>query len=135
MNGVHVMMALLRAHQPLVALVPASRVFAGTVQQEEVLPAIGVSEISRKEFDTVSKAEASSLIRARIQITVHAKDYRSLKDVLLAAKLGAGVHTGVIGGVKVRSVIRGDVGPDLSDDDAGIYQQSRDFMVRYIEPN
>lgn len=135
MNGVHVMIKLLQAHQPLLALVPTSSVFAGTVRQGEQLPAIGVTEISRNEFATVSKTEASSLIQARIQITVHAKDYRNLKAVLLASKLGPGVHTGVIGGVKVRSVIRGDVGPDLSNEDAGIYQQSRDFMVRYIEPN
>lgn len=135
MSAVLVMMKLLQAYPPLIALVPASRMFAGTVVQEEVLPAIGVREISRNEFPTVSQAEASSLIRARVQVTVHAKDYRNLKDILLAAKLGPGVQSGVIGGVRVRSVRRDDVGPDLSDDDAGIYRQSRDFMVRYIEPN
>lgn len=135
MSAVVVMMKLLQAYQPLLALIPASRVFAGTIAQEETLPAISVREISRNEFPTVSQAEASSLIQARIQVTVHARDYRTMKAVLLAAKLGSGVHTGVIGGIRVRSVRRDDVGPDLSDDAAGIYRQSRDFMVRYIEPN
>lgn len=134
MSAVLVMMKLLQVYPPLIALVPASRVFAGTVVQEEMLPAISVREISRNEFATVAQAEASSLIQARIQVTVHAKDYSNMKAILLAAKLGPGIHTGVIGGVKVRSVRRDDVGPDLSDDDAGIYRQSRDFMVRYIEP-
>ena len=135
MNGVHVMMTILRARQPLVALVPAARIFAGTVPQNAELPAIGVTEIGRNGFQTLANAEPGTLVRARIQVTVHAKNYLSQKAVILAAKLGPGVHTGVIGGVKVRSVIRGDVGPDLSDEDAGIYQQSRDFMVSYIEPN
>lgn len=135
MSAVLVIVKLLQTHQRLLDLVPADRVFSGTVPQQGQLPAIGVTEISRNEFATVSRMEASSLIKARVQITVHAKDYRQLKTVLLATKLGPGVHSGVIGGVKVRSVVRGDVGPDLSNDDAGIYEQSRDFMVSYIEPS
>jgi hypothetical protein len=135
MNGVFVMRKLLQAHAPLMALMSADSVVAGTVPQGDSLPAIGITEVSRSEFATVANGETSTLVRARIQITVHAKSYPSQKAVLLAAKLGAGVHSGVIAGVKVRSVRRGDVGPDFSDDSAGIYQQSRDFFVHYIEQN
>jgi hypothetical protein len=135
MNGVLVMLALLRAHQPLIALVQPAQIMAGTVPQGSALPAIGVTEVSRNEFPTVSRDEPTTLVRARIQVTVHAKDYPSQKQLVLAAKLGMGVHAGPLAGVKVRTVLRLDVGPDFSDDDAGIYQQSRDFMVTYIEPN
>lgn len=135
MSGVLVILALLRAHQPLLALVEAKSMMAGTVRQGEPLPAIGIKEVSRNEFPTVSRAEKSTLVRARVQVTVHAKNYPGQKALVLAAKLGMGVYSGVIAGVKVRSVLRLDVGPDFSDDDAGIYQQSRDFMVTYIEPN
>ena len=135
MNGVLVMRELLLAHQSLLTLVPTAQIVAGTLPQGSPLPAIGVTEVSRNEFKTVSAGEATTLVSARIQVTVHAKNYPSQKAVLLAAKLGAGVHTGRIAGVKVRSVRRGDVGPDFSDDSAGIYQQSRDFIVTYIEPN
>lgn len=135
MSAVAVMVALLRAHQPLTALVPAASIMAGTVPQKDPLPAIGVTEVSRNEFPTVSRAEKSTLVRARVQVTVHAKNYPSQKALVLAAKLSMGVSSGVIAGVKVRSVLRLDVGPDFSNDDAAIYQQSRDFMVTYIEPN
>ena len=116
-------------------MIPSEKIFSGDVPQRTGLPAIGVKEVSRNEFKTISAGEATTLVTARIQVTVHAKNYLSQKSVLLAAKLGPGVHTGRIAGVKVRSVRRGDVGPDFSDDSAGIYQQSRDFMVTYIEPN
>ena len=135
MNGVLIMCKLMQAHPPLMSLMPADRIVAGTVPQGDPLPAIGVTEVSRNEFKTISAGEATTLVTARIQITVHAKNYPSQKAIILASKLGPGVHTGRIAGVKVRSVRRGDVGPDFSDDSAGIYQQSRDFMVTYIEPN
>ena len=55
--------------------------------------------------------------------------------MLQAAKLGPGAHTGTVAGVEVRSVMRDVVGPDMVDDGAGIYQQSRDFKVVYVEAN
>jgi hypothetical protein len=134
MSAVKVMRALLQANSAVVALVPLERVDAGTVPQESELPAIGIKEIGRNEFATVARAEKRVLVRSRVQVTVYAKSYPEQKAVLLAAKLGPGVHTGVVAGVTVRSVVRGEVGPDLSEEDAGIFEQSRDFIVSYIEP-
>lgn len=134
MDGVAVMVALLSGHEPLTSLV-GDRIFAGTVPQGVALPAVGVSEISRPPQDTVARNGATTLINARIQVTVHAKNYPEQKRVILAAKLGPGVHTGTIAGVAVKSVLHDMVGPDLSDDAAGIFQQSRDFKVAYLEPN
>ena len=134
MSAVKVMRALLQANSAVVALVPLERVDAGTVPQESELPAIGIKEIGRNEFATVARAEKRVLVRSRVQVSVYAKSYPEQKAVLLAAKLGPGVHTGVVAGVTVRSVVRGEVGPDLSEEDAGIFEQSRDFIVSYIEP-
>jgi hypothetical protein len=134
MSAVKVIRALLQSHPAVVALLPLERVVAGTVPQESELPAIGIREIGRNEFSTVARAENRVLVRSRVQVTVYAKSYPEQKAVLLAAKLGPGVHTGVVAGVTVRSVVRGVVGPDLSEEDAGIFEQSRDFFVSYIEP-
>lgn len=134
MSAVKVMRALLHAYPAVVALVPLERVVAGTVPQESELPAIGIKEIGRNEFATVARTEKRVLVRSRVQVTVYAKSYPEQKAVLRAANLGPGVHTGVVAGVTVRSVVRGEVGPDLSEEDAGIFEQSRDFMVSYIEP-
>lgn len=135
MSAVKVIRALLIAHAPVLALVPAARIVAGTVPQGMQLPAIGLTEIGRGELPTVSLAQRAVLVTARIQVTVHAASYPEQKAVLQAAKLGPGAHTGTVAGVTVRSVMRDMVGPDMSDDDAGVYQQSRDFKVVFVEAN
>lgn len=135
MSSVDVVRALLMGHLPVRALVQAKDIVLGTVPQRAELPAIGIREISRVELATVSLSQAAVLVRARVQVTVLAKTYDSQKALLQAAKLGPGAHTGEIAGVAVRSVMREQVGPDISDDDAGIFQQSRDFLVTYVEQN
>lgn len=135
MDAVAVMRALLLAHAPLTALV-GDRVIAGTVALSVVAPvAIGLNEVSRNEADTVARSGPGTLVTARVQVTVYATTYPVMKAALRAAKLGSGVFTGVIAGVQVRSVLRDSVGPDLSDEEPGIQEQSRDFMVAYLEPN
>ncbi len=135
MSAVKVIRALLLAHAPVAALVAADKVFAGTIPQGVVLPAIGIKEIGRSELATVSLGQAAVLVTARVQVTVLAKSYPAQKALLQAAKLGPGAHTGLIAGVAVRSVIRDAVGPDLSNEDAGIFEQSRDFKVAFVEAN
>jgi hypothetical protein len=133
MNGVAVMRALLLAHIPLVEIV-GTKVYAGAVPIS-ALPAIGIKEIGRFEQATVANDSPANLVTARLQVTVYACNYPEQKAMLLAAKLGAGVHTGLIAGVEVRSVLRDIVGPDMGDDAAGTFEQSRDFKVVYLEQN
>lgn len=135
MSSVDVVRALLMAHAPVRVLVDAKNIVLGTVPQRVELPAVGIREISRVEMGTVSLSQAAVLVRARVQVTVLANTYDSQKALLQAVKLGPGAHTGEIAGITVRSVIREQVGPDISDDDASIYQQSRDFLVTYVEQN
>ncbi|NIA00799.1 hypothetical protein [Massilia sp. CCM 8734] len=132
MSAVAIMRALLVAHAPLIALVPAARIAAGTVPSG-ALPAIGITEISGNEQDTVART-GNSLVTSRVQVTVYAASYPQQKDVLKAARLGAGVHTGLIADYVVRSVLRDLVGPDMGDPAVPTFEQSRDFMVTYIEP-
>lgn len=135
MNAVVVIRNLLVNHAPLIALVPSAKIIVGVVPQATILPAIGITEISRAELQTVSHGQATVLVTARVQVTALAKDYPTCKALLLAAKLGPGAHTGVIAGVTVRSVTRESVGPDFSDPELPLYEQSRDFIVKYIETN
>lgn len=129
MNAVTVMRALLLDHAPVTALV-GTNVIAGEIDYSD-LPAIGLSEISRREQDTIRRT--SRLVTARVQVTVHAKSYGLQKDLLQAARLGDGVFTGIIAGVQVRSVLRDSVGPDFNPAE-DLFQQSRDFLISYIEP-
>ena len=129
MNAVSVMRALLLGHQPVQAIV-GDKVYAGDIDYDK-LPAVGLREISRKEADTVGGT--SRMVTARVQVTVHAGTYPEQKALLQATRLGAGVYTGVLAGVQVRSVLRDTVGPDLNPDE-NLFQQSRDFKVTYLEP-
>lgn len=126
------MRALLVAHAPLVALVPTARIVAGMVPSG-ALPAIGITEIGSNEHDTVARA-GSSLVTARVQVTVYATSYPEQKALLKAAKLGAGVHTGLTAGYAVRSVLRDLVGPDMGDETIPTFEQSRDFIVAFVDP-
>ncbi|MDQ1925228.1 hypothetical protein, partial [Massilia pseudoviolaceinigra] len=83
------MRALLVAHAPLTALVPAARIAAGTIPTG-TLPAIGITEISGIEHDTVARA-GNSVVTARVQVTVYASSYPQQKAILKAARLGVGV--------------------------------------------
>ena len=126
------MRALLVGHGPLTDLVAPVRIVGGDVPDGS-LPAVGIREVSRIERDTVARA-GNSLVIARVQVTVYASSYPQQKAILNAAKLGAGVYTGLIAGYQVRSVLRDMIGPDTGDAAAKTFEQSRDFMVTYIEP-
>lgn len=132
MSAVAIIRALLVAHAPLVALVPAARIVAGTVPAG-ALPAIGITEVGSNDQDTVARTGAS-LVKARVQVTVYATAYPQQKAILKAAKLGPGVHTGLIAGYAVRSVLCDLVGPDMGDVTIPTFEQSRDFMVAFIDP-
>lgn len=132
MSAVAIMRALLVGHAPVTELVPAARIVAGNVPDGS-LPAIGITEISGVEQDTVTRA-ARTLVTARVQVTVYAASYPQQKAILKAAKLGDGVFTGQIAGYAVRSVLRDMVGPDLGDPKIPTFEQSRDFKVTFIEP-
>ncbi len=131
--------AIVRAHliakPALLALVPAARIIVGTIPAGTPLPAISISEVDSNEIDTVARQAPVVTNRSRVQVTVVAQSYSSQKALMAATKLGPGVHTGTLAGFRVLSILPAGVGPDLNNlDDDGIYEQSRDFMVTFVEP-
>jgi hypothetical protein len=141
MSGTAIIRALLVAHAPLTTLVPADRIRAGILPEKTVLPAVSVTSISENEQETTARNLPGKMIKERVQVTVLTKDagdgvaYVSMKRALRAAALGPGVHTGVIAGYHVCSVLPWGVGPEIPPGDDKIYEQSRDFMVTFIEAN
>lgn len=138
MSGVAIMRALLAAHAPLATLAPgiAAKVFTGGIPQNTVLPAIGVTEIGSNEQGTTARNLSSKMLRERVQVTVLTKDdYPLMKRLLKAASLGPGMHTGQVLGYWVCSVQEWGTNPEIPVDDDRIYEQSRDFMVTFIEAN
>ena len=136
MSAVAIMRALLIAHAPVAALVPAERVIAGTIPEGTQLPAISVMEVGGDELPTIARAGATTTNVMRVQVTTVALSYAMQKSLMAATKLGPGVHTGTVVGFDLKAVQPAGIGPDLNNlDDDGIYEQSRDFMVTFSEPN
>lgn len=142
MSGVAIVRALLAAHAPLLALgIPSTRIIAGTLPQGTTLPAISVTTITESEQGTVARRLGTKMIRERVQVTVlmnqtgGTTEYAAFKNLVKATSLGAGVYTGIVVGFRVRSVMPWGVGPELPQDDDRILEQSRDFMVTFMEAN
>ena len=133
MSDVKLIRYTLANNANLIAVVPAVRIFAGVVPLNTVLPAIAVNHISTIERNTVAMNTATVLATSRVQVTVLTKDYLSQKSILELVRKALPNTNGVINGVTVDSILPDISGPDLRDDDAGIYMQSRDFVCKIIQ--
>ena len=126
--------ALLNAAAGLTALVGTRIYGGGQLPQGTVLPACVVEHVSSNELTTIDANAAFGLMKARIQCTVLAKDYPTQKAVLEQVRIACNYQRGVIAGVRVITVLRDTVGPDMRDDAMQVYTQSIDFQVTYQEP-
>lgn len=135
MSGAAIVRALLVAHPPVTDIAPPERVVVGVLSHGAILPAVSAHTISSRELETVARNKATKLTIERVQVTVLTKDYRTMDALIRAAALGRGVHAGEVVGFNVRSVLPVGVGPAIPPGDDGIYEQSRDFMVTFIEAN
>lgn len=138
MSATMIVRALLRARPQLIEMVPAARIVIGDVTQGTPLPAVSVRDVGSNEIETVARRRPNSTIQARVQVTVYASTYEKQEAILLACKLGEGVHTGIVNGYHCNSVLPRGVGPALESGDitsGKIYERSRDFMVTFKEAN
>lgn len=136
MSGAAIVRALLAAHQPVRDLIPdGARIVAGILPQGSQVPALSAHTIDEDEIPTMARNLSVRTVRERVQVTALAHDYITMKRLLKAAALGPGVHTGVVAGIRVKSVLPAGVGPEIPPGEDGIREQSRDFMVTYVEAN
>lgn len=135
MSAVAVIVALLKAHAPLLASVDNANIMGGTLPQGTPLPAIAVTEVSLIERPHVQAHAPTTSVTARVQVTIVAASYPAQKQLLALARKACNYQSGLIAGVTVTSVMRSSNGPDFNDPEAGYFQQSVDFAVTYEEVN
>lgn len=136
MSGTAIMRALLAADPAVLAQVPANRIRLGGLPQGTEMPAINVTTVYGDELRTVARNNINKQERERVQVTVYtSNNYPQLKAILKACALGRGVKTGVVVGFKVNSVLPEGINPEIPPGDDKIYEQSRDFMVTFVEAN
>ncbi len=131
MPDVTVIRHLLANHAPLTAVVPATRIMAGDIPQGTPLPAISVSHVSGVWGKQISTQSPDCT--ARVKVTVKAANYPQQKQLMPLVRAAVPRTRGTVHGVLVESILRDADGPDFRDDDAGIYMQTQDFFVNYIE--
>lgn len=131
MSGVAIARYLLANSAALLAVVPAGRIVAGVLPLGTVFPAIGVTQISGNQRNTVAGSEAKKLVTDRVQVTVLATTYPQQKALLALVRAALPATRGAINGFTCDSIETGPEGPDLFSVDPVFYEQSQDFLVRF----
>jgi hypothetical protein len=134
MSDVIVMRHLLVESGPLIAVIPANKIFAGQIPQNTPLPAIAINSISNVEQKKVQDHGDWVLMTSRTQVTVVANSYVQQKALIQLIGLAVKGGPRVVAGIPVKNVLRDIVGPDQRDDAVGMFIQTRDFRVIYNEP-
>lgn len=141
MSGVAVIRHLLANHAALTAIVPATRIVAGELNLNTVLPAIGVTQIYSDPQNLLRTNEANKIHVTAVQVTWLVKDadatpagtgyvgLRQLGPLVLAA---CPSQRGTVNGIAVDSIVPGGEGPDIFDAELGAYSCTRDFIVRWV---
>lgn len=138
MSAVAIVRSLLANYAPLLALVPAERIYVGAAPQFTVFPIVSVTRVYGDEISTIARRQAGKTMRTRVQVTVLTKDpggYALVEKILKIAALGPGVHTGPVLSYDVKAILQMGEGPDLPVGDDKIHEKSRDFMVTFSEPH
>ena len=126
---------VLKVDAPLLVSVPLTSIYMGVIPLNVSLPAIALTEISTVENTTIDANATFALVTGRVQITVAAKDYVSVKNIIKLVRKACNYKNGTIAGFIVSVIMREYVGADFRDDDANIFYQTIDFRIVYHEQN
>ena len=141
MSGVAVIRSLLAGSAAITAIVPATRIAAGDLPLNTVMPAIAVTQISSVLRLTLQMSETPKMHTDRVQVSVLFKGpegspagtgYPGVKALLKLVLAACPNQRGTINGVDVDSILPDLEGPDLQDDETALYSGSRDFMVKWL---
>jgi len=122
---------LLSTNSDLLAVIPASRMFFGSIPQNASLPALTYSLISENEI--TSQAMTTIKLRSRVQITIATKDYKVTQEIRQLVKFACNHRQGVFNGIYTDSVIADGVGADFRDDELRVYYTTIDFRLVHNE--
>ena len=131
MKAEKVITYLLTNDSALNAVVADEKIYPGYIPLNTALPAIAYNSISA--FPTKEIGMSNMLKTVRIEVTVQTKSYSQQKSVMQLIRAACDAKQGTISGVDVDSCLADLEGPDMRDDDAGIYMQTQDFIIKFRE--
>jgi len=139
MSGVRVIRYLLANHSPLTAVIPATRIMAGNLPLNTLLPAISITQIDSVPYNTIRTNEANKVHADRVQVTAFYNDptgtpygtgYPGLKAAMTLILAACQSQYGTVNGISVQSIQPMHEGPDFQEDK--VHSSSRDFLVRWV---
>jgi hypothetical protein len=112
--------------------VPDGQILSGAPQPKPAaLPALYVAELACAPEPSLAGRGEAALVTARVQVTAVSAGYDQTKTLLAAVRRACHLQSGRIADLDVVSVVRGQTGPDASDD--GTFRQALEFGVTYYE--
>ena len=146
MSGVAVIRSLLATNSAVTTALGAgppvatSRIIAGDLPLNTVMPAISISLVSGIPRLTIAMTEPNRLHTDRVQVSVLFKGpqgtpagtgYPGVKALLALVLAACPNQHGTVNGVSVDAILPDLEGPDLSDMATALYSGSRDFIVKW----
>lgn len=131
MSGTAIVRSLLAANSPLIAVIPAARIFAGAIPLNTVLPAIAVTQISGVQRNILGMNGTFYQVTDRVQVTVLGMSYALQKSYMTLIRAALPHTRGTVNGFNCDSIIKDVEGPDMFDAATAIYQQSQDWFVKF----
>ena len=129
MTGVEIVGAVLRAADPVLALVAVERIKGGKLPDDVALPALLVRTISMSERQKLKRVGKVRLTD-RVSVTVRAASYADQLAVIQAVKDACAGLTGNVGGGESVSILNAGSGPDLIGP-GDTFEQATDFRVSF----
>ncbi|WP_294302175.1 hypothetical protein [uncultured Sphingomonas sp.] len=131
MTGADIIGAVLRAHAPLIAIVPVERIKGGRLPDDVALPALLVRTISSGERPAL-KRQATVRITDRVAVAVRAASYREQKAIMKLVRSCCAGRTGAVGGGQGVAIADAGGGPDLNGP-GNSFEQSQDYRVGFLD--
>lgn len=132
MNGVAAIRHLLASHTGLTGLVPAARIVTGLLPQGTTLPAVSIMSVSAVDRNLPNPGATRHVVE-RVQVTVMAANYSSLKAVMAQVKKAGADQMPAVAGIASVVVHTDGMSPDFLNEEASIYLQPIDFRIDFTE--
>lgn len=133
MSGIVIAIALAKADATLVNAVPIANMYPGDVPLGKPLPALGFTQVSASERNTLSGNEAKQMCWARIRVRTNAASYTAALDINTLVRKALRNKRGTIAGFEGVSVVPDIDGPDMEVPGPSVHLRTKDFMVWFLE--
>jgi hypothetical protein len=132
MSGVDIVGSLLRAFEPLIAIVPIENIKAGVLPDGIPLPAILVASVSLVDLQML-KREPMVRSTERVAVAVRAASHRDREAIIRLIPTCCAGRTGEIGGSLRVSILTAGTGPDVIGP-ANSFEKTQDLRVSFEAP-